>query len=157
MNQLPKLAATFFGLGFLPVAPGTFGALGGFLVSYLLFILVSDFCLFYIIHTVLILTSYVGGVWACKKLRSEWGPDPSRVVIDETIGFWISILFLPLNFWLFLAGFILFRFFDILKPLGIRKIDQWHTSHSVMLDDVLAGIYANVILQIVVYFNYDAI
>jgi len=157
MNQLPKLVATFFGLGFIPVAPGTFGALGGFLISYLLLFFGVDVKSFHSIHLILILFSYAGGVWACKKLSSEWGLDPSRVVIDETIGFWISILFLPVDIWIFLAGFILFRFFDIIKPLGIRKIDQWHTPHSVMLDDVLAGIYANVILQIIVYFFHPAL
>lgn len=157
MNQLPKFVATFFGLGFIPVAPGTFGALGGFIVSYLLLVLGFDFKLFHSIHFILVLISYMAGVWACKRLSSEWGPDPSRVVIDETIGFWISILFLPVDLWVFLIGFVLFRFFDIIKPLGIRKIDQWHTPNSVMLDDVLAGIYTNVVLQVIVYFYYPVI
>jgi len=107
---------------------------------------------FQITHIVLIITSYYLGVYACKKLENEWGQDPSKVVIDETLGFWISILFLPINIYIFIAGFILFRFFDILKPLGIRKIDLMHTHHSVMLDDVLAGIYANIVLQIYVFY-----
>lgn len=157
MNQLPKLVATFFGLGFIPVAPGTFGALGGLIVSYLLWVWGFDFKSFHSIHFILLLISYMAGVWACKRLSNEWGSDPSKVVIDETIGFWISILFLPVDLWVFLIGFVLFRFFDIIKPLGIRNIDQWHTPHSVMLDDVLAGIYANVVLQIIVYFFYPMI
>ncbi len=157
MNQLPKIVATFFGLGFVPVAPGTFGALGGFLISCLLLYLEFDFNSFHSIHCILVLISYVTGVWACKRLSTEWGTDPSRVVIDETIGFWISILFLPVDLWVFIIGFVLFRFFDIIKPLGIRKIDQWHTPHSVMLDDVLAGIYANVILQVIIYFYFPVI
>jgi phosphatidylglycerophosphatase A len=93
--------------------------------------------------------SFFAGTFACKKLSGEWGHDPSKVVIDETLGFWISILFLPLNVQTLIGGFILFRFFDIVKPLGIRKIDNLNSPYAVMLDDVLAGIYANLVLQAV--------
>jgi phosphatidylglycerophosphatase A len=152
--KFSKIVATVFGLGYLPIAPGTFGALFGLFVSYLLSLLLPYPLYFQIIHIILIIIAYFLGVYACKKLEKEWGHDPSKVVIDETLGYWISILFLPINFYILFAGFILFRFFDILKPLGIRKLDNLKSSHSVMLDDVLAGIYSNFVLQICVYLYY---
>jgi phosphatidylglycerophosphatase A len=153
MNRLPKIIATFFGLGYAPIAPGTIGALGGLLISILLMKSDMQNSAFQLVHIFLILISYFAGVYACKKLVSEWGHDPSRVVIDETMGFWISILFMPLEIYVLVSGFVLFRFFDILKPLGIKKIDQLKSNHSVMLDDVLAGIYANITLQIILCFG----
>jgi phosphatidylglycerophosphatase A len=152
MNHFYKLIATFFGLGYAPVAPGTFGALGGFLISLVCWYAGMPSERFLYIHIFLILVSYMAGVYAVNKLKEEWGHDPSRVVIDETLGFWVSIIFLPINWNVLLSGFILFRFFDILKPLGIRKIDQMNSPHSVMLDDVAAGIFANAVLQVAVCF-----
>lgn len=136
----------------MPVAPGTFGALAGFLISYILSICTKDVFIFYGIHLILIVSAYILGIYACRKLEVEWGHDPSKVVIDETLGFWISILFLPVNIYVMVAALIIFRFFDILKPFGIRKIDQLKTHHSVMLDDVLAGIYTNIIIHTFVYY-----
>ncbi len=149
MIRFSKIIATFFGLGYAPVAPGTFGALGGLFISFFLLKSGLDFTTFHVLHIFLIVLSFFAGTFACKKLSGEWGHDPSKVVIDETLGFWISILFLPLNVQTLIGGFILFRFFDIVKPLGIRKIDNLNSPFAVMLDDVLAGIYANLVLQAV--------
>lgn len=150
-SHLHKTIATFFGLGYAPFAPGTFGALGGVLISSFMISFGIDYSTFQYIHILLIVIAYFLGVRACIGLQSEWGDDPSRVVIDETLGFWIAILFLPLSWKVILGGFILFRFFDIQKPLGIRKLDQWKNPHAVMLDDVVAGIYANIVLQFIFY------
>ena len=75
------------------------------------------------------------------------------MVIDEVAGMWVSVLFLPQNLWLLIAGFILFRFFDIVKPLYIRRMEAFKGGWGVMLDDVLAGVYANIILQVIVFFH----
>lgn len=150
-STIYKTIATFFGLGYAPIAPGTFGALGGVLISSFLIYFGLSFEAFQWVHLILIAIAYMLGVWACKGLNTEWGDDPSRVVIDETLGFWIAILFLPLTWKVLLGGFILFRFFDILKPFGIRKLDQWKNPNAVMLDDVAAGIYANIVLQLLFY------
>jgi phosphatidylglycerophosphatase A len=149
-----KLIATSLGAGFLPKAPGTFGALVGLIISLTLFWVGVEYYTFQWIHIIATIICYFLGVWSCQQLEAEWGHDPSRVVIDETIGFWISILFLPINVTVLIGGFVLFRFFDILKPLGIRSIDKMHSHHSVMLDDVLAGVYANLVLQVIVYLYY---
>jgi phosphatidylglycerophosphatase A len=78
-----------------------------------------------------------------------WGNDPSRVVVDEMVGVWIPLLASPLgSFWYALASFILFRFFDILKPLGIRSLDRRIGAFWVMADDILAGIYSLIIILV---------
>ena len=90
------------------------------------------------------------GVYVGNKVEPYWGKDSSRVVIDEVAGMWISVCFIPHSISLLIAGFILFRFFDILKPLYIRKLEALPGGWGVMADDVLAGIYANLVLQIFV-------
>lgn len=150
MDRLYKTIATFFGLGYMPLAPGTFGALGGVAISWLLMQPDLQPAVWDSVHISLSAVAYFAGAYAAKKLEHEWGHDPSRVVIDETMGFWVSILFLPQDWRILAAGFVLFRFFDIVKPLGIRKVDRLKSHHAVMADDLLAGIYANIVLQIVV-------
>ncbi|MBK9255939.1 MAG: phosphatidylglycerophosphatase A [Saprospiraceae bacterium] len=145
------LIATSGGAGFIPFAPGTFGALVGFLISIGLLSLQLRFFEWNLLHALLIISSYIAGVWATVQLEKEWGHDPSRIVIDETIGFWVSILFIPMEIQYLLVAFVLFRIFDIFKPLGIRKIDKLKSSHSVMLDDVAAGILTNICIQIYLY------
>lgn len=93
------------------------------------------------------------GVYVGNQVEPDWGKDSYRVVIDEVAGMWISVLFLPQTIWLLIAGFILFRFFDIVKPLYIRRMENFKGGWGVMLDDVLAGIYANIVLQVIVYFH----
>lgn len=151
--KLKKLIATFGGLGYMPFAPGTFGALGGLGISAVLSYFIEDHVLISAIHVVLITLFYILGVWSCNSLIHIWGEDPSKVVVDETIGFWISVLFLPQNISVWLAGFVMFRFFDILKPLGIKRLDRIKNAHGIMLDDVVAGIYAQICVQIFYYFN----
>lgn len=143
--------ATSFGLGFIPVAPGTFGAAGGLAVAWLLSIIVDSYFIQQWVLAVLTIAAYFAGVWSCNVLHKEWGKDPSKVVIDETVGFWISIFMLPVTWQNYLVAFVLFRFFDIAKPLGIRNIDKMNNAHSVMLDDVAAGVMANILIQIFLY------
>jgi phosphatidylglycerophosphatase A len=85
-------------------------------------------------------------------LEPEWGHDPQKIVIDEIIGFWIAMIAVPYTAWTLFAGFVLFRIFDIWKPLGIRKMEKFKGGWGVMLDDVLAGIYANIVLQVLIFF-----
>ena len=85
-------------------------------------------------------------------MESEWGKDPKQTVIDEMIGLSIAVLGLPLSWPYLLGAFILFRFFDIAKPLGIRQLEEAPKGWGVMLDDVLAGVYANICLQFIYIF-----
>lgn len=142
-----KVIATFFGLGYMPFAPGTWGTAGAMLFSWLLSCIGTTVFTLGLLHISAIVAFYFSGVWACRKLSAEWGKDPSKCVADEAVGYWVSILFLPLEPEILLAAFVLFRFFDIAKPLGIRTLDRMETPHAVMLDDVLAGLYTLIVLQ----------
>ena len=152
MSQLAKVIATFFGSGYSPLAPGTAGAL-------LAMILVWPICAGQfsvgvsatLVLIVLIVLGFVLGVVCTNILESEWGKDPQRIVIDEAVGTWLAFLFIPYTLTYFILAFILFRAFDISKPLGIRKIEKLKGGMGVMGDDVLAGIYANIVLQLLVY------
>ena len=89
------------------------------------------------------------GIYTGNEVEPDWGKDSSRVVIDEVAGQMVTLLFIPLTNTNLLIGLILFRFFDIVKPLGIRKMEKLPAGTGVMMDDVLAGVYANIVLQII--------
>ncbi|MEL6867415.1 MAG: phosphatidylglycerophosphatase A, partial [Bacteroidota bacterium] len=78
--------------------------------------------------------------------------DPSKVVIDEMAGMWISLLWLPFSPLLLLLAFLLFRAFDIGKPFYIRQMEKLPSGWGIMMDDVLAGVYTNLLLQIGLFF-----
>ena len=96
----------------------------------------------------------VAGVWSSSMVEPIWGKDPARVVIDEVAGMCIGLLFLPVHIKYLLCAFILFRFFDIVKPLLIRKMELLPGGWGIMMDDVLAGFYTNIILQAIVWFKW---
>lgn len=140
------LIGTGFGSGFSPVAPGTAGALLAFGVWYALSFLVSASVLLWL-TVVLALVFTVAGVWAANRLEQAWGEDPSRVVVDEMVGCWITLLAAPAgHLWYGLAAFGLFRLFDIWKPLGIRRMENLPGGIGVMMDDVLSGVYGFIVL-----------
>ena len=92
------------------------------------------------------------GTWATARLMPFWGEDPKRVVVDEMVGVWIPLLIAD-NWWTMLLALLLFRFFDILKPWGIRWLDQRHGAFWVMADDLAAGAYSLVVLGLVRVFQ----
>ena len=152
MNSLKdlyhKTIATGMGFGLSPFAPGTAGA---FFATLLLYpISLSLFADYWLLG--LSIVFYVLGVYSTRYVEKLWNEkDPSRVVIDEVIGLWISILFIPITWKTAGLAFFLFRLFDIWKPLGVRKLEAIGNGHGVMLDDVLAGVYANIVLQVLYY------
>lgn len=93
------------------------------------------------------------GIWAAKSVEREWGKDSSRVVIDEAAGMMISLLFVPVTIPYMVTGFILFRLLDITKPLLIRKTESLPGGWGVMMDDILAGVYTNLLLHTIVWLN----
>lgn len=150
MMWLHKAITTVLGLGYSPIAPGTFGALAGVILLGIFYHFNIPLSLGLLL-ALIIITSLVG-IWSTDKVIPDWGDDPSRVVVDELAGYLITMLFVPLNWTTILIGFALFRFFDILKPLGIRWIDQnVKGGTGVMLDDILAGIYACLALHAYLY------
>ncbi|HRD06878.1 MAG: phosphatidylglycerophosphatase A [Saprospiraceae bacterium] len=145
---IARIVATFGGFGYLPLAPGTWGSLAAAIVYLVIGSFFSTQASFTYIIIFLAALTYFSGVWSVKKVQKEWGSDPSKVVIDEACGIFVTMLPVAFSWTNAAIGFVLFRIFDIWKPLGIRKIDQIKSEggHSVMLDDVAAGIYAAVVL-----------
>jgi len=154
---IDKQIVTFFGVGYTPVAPGTAGALAGGILFYLLNLgLVKAGLGYYAIQLILVVLTAIVllvSVKSIKNLDETWEHDSQKIVVDEVVGVWIAMLFIPLSWFYYLLAFVLFRFFDIAKPLFIRKIDKLKSSWSIMLDDVVAGLYANVVLQLYIYFT----
>lgn len=146
----PKMIATSFGAGFLPVAPGTWGALVAIVLWLPLYIWFPGTPA-YIITAIAVVAFTIGGTWASSVSEKYWGKDPVVACVDETVGQLISLI--PLcggvdvaPWWLIIVSLALFRFFDIFKPLGIRKMENLPGGIGMMADDILAAIYSVVIL-----------
>jgi phosphatidylglycerophosphatase A len=142
-----KLIASIFGIGYIRKGGGTVAAAFAVLIWWLLF---RNDGTQYAIQIGVTLAVTLLGVWAGNIVEPEWGKDSYRVVIDEVAGMFISILFVPVEWKWLLIGFVLFRFFDIAKPLFIRRMEVLKGGWGVMMDDVVAGIYANIVLQIII-------
>lgn len=146
----PKMIATSFGAGFLPVAPGTWGALVAIVLWLPLYIWLPGTPA-YIITAIAAVAFTIGGTWASSVSEKYWGKDPVVACVDETVGQLISLI--PLcggrevaPWWLIIVSLALFRLFDIFKPLGIRKMENLPGGIGMMADDILAAIYSVVIL-----------
>ncbi len=153
MNFIYKLLVTALGSGYSPIAPGTAGAIVGSIALWLFekYSIISTTTTPFLFIGLILITTILG-IIATNRLEKEWGKDPSKVVIDEVIGMWITMMFVQFTWLNVLIGFILFRFFDIAKPLGIRKLENLDGGIGVMADDMLAGVYANIVLQLIIYF-----
>ncbi len=126
--------------GYFPVAPGTAGTLVGVILYLFLYRLHP---LFYLIIIILLFSL---GVWLsgeAEKILNK--KDPGYIVIDEIVGFMVTMFLLPEGVWFIIGGFFLFRLLDILKPF--QQIERIRGGLGVMLDDIVAGILANLILQ----------
>ena len=147
MKRFYKLMLSGFGAGWLPLAPGTWGAAAAALLVWPLAMLTPS--ALPVELTLLILSFSWIGALGSDAMAEEWGEDPRQTVIDEMVGMWIAVIGLPVDWRYWLAAFLLFRFFDIFKPLGIRRMEKLGDGWGVMLDDVVAGAYANVLLQLI--------
>jgi phosphatidylglycerophosphatase A len=145
-----ELTATSLGIGYIGKGAGTVAAVACCICWYLAWAGGYPPAILSVIITVLIILL---GIWAGNKVEPLWGKDHQRVVIDEVAGMCIALLFIPVSLKYVLTALILFRFFDITKPLLIKKMENLPGGWGVMMDDVLAGVYANVLLQAVVAFK----
>lgn len=143
---LPACIATGFGSGFWPWGPGTAGSICATLIWWALSLCLSMPWLGLIVWALVVVFTAIG-TWSTAQLQPYWGDDPSRVVVDEMVGVWIPLSVVSPGDWkLMLLSLVLFRFFDILKPLGIRNLDRRVGAFWVMADDLLAGIYSLLII-----------
>jgi phosphatidylglycerophosphatase A len=134
-----------FGSGAMPVAPGTFGTLAAIPVYLLMQPLPM---MLYILLTAIL---FIVGVWLCHSTARDFGvADHGGIVWDEIVGFLVTMVAAPAGWQWIGVGFILFRLFDIIKPWPISWIDKRiHGGLGIMMDDVLAGVYAYVCLQLI--------
>ena len=148
MNRhLVKLLSTFLYLGYLPVMPGTFGSVAGVVLFYWL----KDTLVGHLLCTLLLLI--LGFLVSPHAEKIFARIDAPFIVIDEVAGMLISFLFIPCSIKLLIIGFFLFRLLDTLKPFPADRIQSAAGGLGVMGDDVVAGLYANAVLQIVVRFS----
>jgi phosphatidylglycerophosphatase A len=147
------LVATFFGTGWLKPGPGTWGSLA----TVILWAVISQFLppawvfpanLFFAILAVA-----VGIPAATSVARATGTKDPQFVVVDETAGQLVTLLGAPLSWKSFLAGFILFRAFDIVKPYPVRQLERLPEGIGIVIDDVAAGLYALAVMQLLLHFG----
>jgi len=147
------LLATFFGIGRLRPGPGTWGSAAAVLLWAALAHGLAPALRLPVLIGLAILITLVGIPAATQVARSTGTKDPQFVVIDEVAGQLIALIFVPLAWKSFLAGFILFRAFDIVKPPPVRQLERLPEGAGIVLDDVAAGIYAFVGMQLLLHFG----
>lgn len=157
-DMVSAMVSTFFGSGMLPKMPGTWGSLAAAIAAYPLALAAVSlknaisFQTSYGFFLLLGLITFFGAIPFVKKaMRDTETEDPGWIVIDEVCGIFMTFAFITVESilahpWLLLVGFGLFRFFDILKPLGIHKFESFPGAWGVMADDLLGGIYAGLLL-----------
>lgn len=163
------LVVTFFGSGMSPKAPGTMGSLAAAIVAYPMAVLACRLFefesyvfiggeifglfinLFFLAAALVVFFAAIPFV--NKAMKDTGTEDPGWIVIDEVCGIFMALAFVPLEFiiaqpWILAVAFGLFRFFDILKPLGIHKMEKLPGAWGVMADDLLGGLYAGIVIAI---------
>ncbi len=147
MINFAKVLATVGGIGLIPKGGGTLVAAG----YCLLWLLLPGLSLLF--QVLLLIFVLIAGVWSATIVEKNWGKDSNHVVIDELAGMIIALLAIPVGLKSMLVALVLFRFFDILKPLGIRQLEKLPGGWGVMADDVLSGLYSLAILQLAIKVN----
>jgi|HubBroStandDraft_2_1064218.scaffolds.fasta_scaffold48398_2 phosphatidylglycerophosphatase A len=148
MLRIHRLICTCLGIGYIPKGGGTVAAAVCCIAWYFAWRGGRDQLWLPLLIT---LGLFFLGVYSAGKVEAGWGKDNYRIVIDEVAGMGITLLFVPVRWPYLLVGLFLFRIFDIAKPLYIRKMENLDGGWGVMMDDMLAGVYANLLLQLVVF------
>ena len=144
MTRLAVFVATVGYCGYFPFAPGTVGSAAG-LIAYLLVWWTQS----PVVEVMLILSLFAAGVWAGTTAERYFGGiDPGPIVIDEVVGMLITLAFIPVGVSGAIAGFVLFRIFDVIKPYPAGRLERLHGGLGVMADDAMAAVYANISLRI---------
>jgi phosphatidylglycerophosphatase A len=147
MKFLARFLATVGFVGHAPVAPGTAGSLSALPIIWLVYPRLSSAA-----ALLFVIAACAVAVWAAHQQANDEQKDPQFVVIDELVGQMIALLFIPLGVLTIAAGFFLFRIFDVFKPFPSRQSEKLPGGWGIVMDDVVAGIYANIVLQIFLYF-----
>lgn len=140
------ILGTGFGTGYLRYATGTFASLLALGLYWAVPMLSEPLVL-----ASAILVFFGVGVWSGSILEEEYGRDPKEATIDEIVGQWIALLFLPKTFLVSALAFALFRLFDIIKPEPVHLLQRLPSGWGIMMDDVMAGIYANLLVHVLLW------
>jgi len=146
INKFEKLLGSGFYTGYIPYASGTFGSMVA-LIIYFIPGFEKPEILIPMILLFLVLGIKIGG-----KFEEFYGKDPTECTIDEIVGMWISLLFIPKHTVYIIIAFVIWRFFDIIKPYPANKVEEIKGGLGIMLDDVIAGIYALIVVNVIVLF-----
>lgn len=148
MTQLAVFIATVGYCGYFPFAPGTVGSAAGLLFYALVWWTGSP-----TLEVGMILGLFAVGVWAGTTAERYFGGvDPGPIVMDEVVGMLITLAFIPNLGWSgILAGFFLFRVFDVIKPYPAGRFEEMHGGLGVMADDAMAAVYANICLRLLIW------
>jgi phosphatidylglycerophosphatase A len=157
MSTLARVAArvlaTWFYCGYFPKGPGTAGSIGALLVAWPLATWLGWGPLAF---AALAAIALLPAIWAADRLARDTGlKDPQIVVVDEVVGQWIALAgaVTLAKWWWWLAAFVLFRLFDIFKPPPVRALERVPGGAGIVLDDVMAGIYAALVMLVLGWFN----
>ena len=147
MTRLAVFIATVGYCGYFPFAPGTVGSAAGLVFYALVWWTQSP-----IVEVAMIAALFAGGVWAGTTAERYFGGvDPGPIVIDEVVGMLITLAFIPVGWSGALAGFFLFRVFDVIKPFPAGRLEALHGGLGVMADDAMAAVYANLTLRLMMW------
>jgi phosphatidylglycerophosphatase A len=147
MMRLALFICTFGYVGYAPVAPGTVGSLAGLVVYGLLRLAQAP----PLVELVVIVALFVAGVWSGTQAERHFGgTDPGPGVIDEVVGMLVTLWLLPATWTVAVLGFLIFRVFDVIKPWPAGRLESLHGGLGMMADDVMAAIYANLALRLLV-------
>lgn len=144
-NRLAIFLSTCAYVGYAPVAPGTFGSAAGLAVFVALRSLGGP-----ALELGAIVVLFAVGVWSATIAEQQMGTDPGPVVVDEVLGMLVTLALLPVTLTGAIAGFLLFRLLDIVKPWPARQFESLHGGLGVMADDAMAGVYGNLILRVLI-------
>ena len=145
------LVATFFGVGRLRPGPGTWGSLAAVLIWLGVSRLIQPAWQTPALAGMAVVVVAIGIPAATAAAKAYGVKDPQFVVVDEVAGQWITLLFVPVTWKTLLAGFILFRGFDIVKPPPVRQVEKLPWGSGIVLDDVAAGFYALAVMQLLLH------
>jgi phosphatidylglycerophosphatase A len=147
VKTLYYVIATGLGAGYSPIAPGTAGSILALAMAFFVF----GGNTLYILAAAIILFG-TGTISASFIERARQTKDPQFIVADEMVGMWISLILVKLSWWAYLIAFVFFRFFDIVKPFPVNTTQNLHGGLGIMLDDIVAGLYALVCVHLVLLF-----
>jgi phosphatidylglycerophosphatase A len=147
MRRLALPVATFGYIGFAPVAPGTVGSAAGVALFYVARAADAAW-----IEPLLIVGLFAAGVWAASIAEQQLGgTDPGPVVIDEVVGMLITLAWIPVTPLGAVAGFLIFRALDVVKPWPSRQLESLHGGLGIMADDAMAAVYGHLLMRALVF------